>query len=92
MPGPAAERASTAASRRPPRPHLCCPRLQAATMSAQLVWELVKKNNAFLRKSVRLGLHPAALSTAARPPASFRSMSTLSFRLTAATCGVCGRR
>ena len=25
---------------------------QAATMSSQLVWELVKNNNAFLRKSV----------------------------------------
>lgn len=29
-----------------------CPGLQVAAMSAQLVWELVKKNHAFIRKSV----------------------------------------
>ena len=44
--------ASPAACQRGSPPTCTAPHMQVAAMSSQLIWELVKKGNAFLRKSV----------------------------------------
>ncbi len=51
VPLPLATRLPACSGSLPPPPPACCAGSTHAKMSAQLVWELTKNSNAFLRKS-----------------------------------------